>query len=155
MYESISRWTEFLNIFLGCKAAKYIHSNNEIFSPNEISSKAFTTFDLLSQLPDLSQHNEVKLNDLLGMSEHSRLPSLQVSDRDMPMALNEQQLSDFEKNYFLILERMLPMRALPLQDAIEHFYQNDKVKQMAATYLQRYSDYHITNLNNLVHLLAD
>ena len=68
--ENISRWPKFLNMFLGYKAAKYIHSINEIFSQNELPSKAFTTFDLLSQLPDLPRNNVVELKEMLGMNEN-------------------------------------------------------------------------------------
>ena len=148
-----AKWEEILGLIIGEKSRSYIHSINEIFDRDNNESKAFTAYTILNQTPDVKDKKSV-LVELFKAASKSKdsvdSPSLLNSNNSTLMFLTNEDIAAYQKQYFFILEKMLPMRALALKSAIKHIYQ-DPVQQMAATYhvLERYSEYTIVNMEFL------
>ena len=148
-----AKWEEILGVIIGEKSHRYIHSINEIFDRDNIESKAFTAYNILNQMPDVKDKKSVLVELFKAASKGKDgvdSPSLLKSNNTTLMFLTDEDIAAFQKQYFSILEKMLPMRALALKSAIKHIYQ-DPIQQMVATYhvLERYSELSIANMEFL------
>ena len=133
-----SNWELILQRMLPSEEAKEpSHSLHEVFGIDENTFKAFNMFKLLKKLPIIHEKKTDLINalkDAVRTRNENCFINPNNTYKTEEVLMSCAQMRVLERNSTRILERLLPLRAVELNAAIEALFKKDQVHKMSATY---------------------